>query len=169
MKLQVGKLSGSFQTICVDINDTLNDALKSNNILPQQNSYFIPVSAGKVLCGSCTIQGLGLKDNQKIILTEKARPASQKHSTVLITQYERDEKIQNDILIEKCRIADIEFQGWECDSRFNLLMQDIYNEEKEAEQLEKEESEFTQVTVISKSKKISDQPLPHVFLMSEYL
>lgn len=167
MKLLAKRLDGDFISVIAQHNDTLENVLDRNGFRKNRGTRLQAVSNGKVLSIYCTVEYLGLQENQKIFVLEKRIEQNIFPLKLQISLREREEKAQNQILLEKCRLADLGFSGWECDPSYGQLLQEIYEDEKEIEEYEEEVNEYAQVTVIAKTQAISDQPLPCVYIMPQ--
>lgn len=167
MRIQIAQLNGETVNIDVDPSMTLFQALEENKIKPRENHIFNAVSSGKVLSMHITIETLGIKENQKVYLSQKRTGFSTTLVDFPLTKQDIEDRIQSKVLLEKCYLADLGFNSWECDPRFPLLVQELYEDEQLAQDEEEGDNNDIQLSVVSNNKQMSDQPLPYVFILSD--
>ena len=167
--VEISLLNGPTASVIVSKDMTLDDAILRSNLLGEELSQY-KITAfykGKIINQYVTFKTNNIPSNAKIILVAKRALPDTESCFFPLTDEEREELIDDDVVSEKCRIADLGFQGWECDPRFNDVIQEVY--ETEMEEAEDEEFSFlTRGTVISKTKEICDQPLPRCFLLGDF-
>ena len=83
---------------------------------------------------------------------------------------ERNEYIEESLIEERCRLADLGFTGWECDSKGGQILREAYDAEQAVLAEEDEETQNFELfmhgtVVISKPTEICDKPLPKCFLL----
>ena len=155
-------------SVIVNKEMTLDDAILRANLLGEDlNEYKITAFyKGKRVNQYISFQANNIPSNAHIIIVAKRILPENDHFLYTITDEEREEIIEDDVIGEKCRIADLGFQGWECDPRFNDVIKEVY--ESEVEEFEDDDSFLSRGTVISKTKEICDQPLPRCFLLGDF-
>ena len=169
-KLQVFGTKTSYDVIATKF-DTLEDVLTKNGISAKSGYKFLFLFNGKTLNTLLSVSASGIKSNNKVILFEKALPTSV--TELFSTTEEEREIIREERLIsEQCRIADLGFSGWECDSKANRVLQEMY-ESEQAELAEEDEENhnfelFMHGTVVSQPTQICEKPLPRSFLLDDF-
>ena len=155
-------------SVIVSRDMTLDDAILRANLIDDDLSDY-KITAfykGKAINQFTSFQANNIPSNAHIIILTKRRMNDNDNFFFNITDEEREEIIDDDVISEKCRLADLGFQGWECDPRFNDVIKEVY--ESEVEELEDDDAFLSRGTVISKTKEICDQPLPRCFLLGDF-
>ena len=151
--------------------ETIEEVMERNYLVPEEGFKFIVLFNGKIVNTFLSLDKLGVKNGSKIILLQKELP---KPIQIIceLTEEEREEIVEENIIEEQCRLADLGFNGWECDQKAPSVIRELYEEEQAALAEEEEEKHnfelFMNRTVVSKPTEICDKPLPRCFLCTYY-
>ena len=171
MKLQLSVYgTNTNYTVYANQMQTIEELMNANSIFPEDGFKFLILFNGKTINSFLSLGALGIKDGSKVILFQKRLP--QPIQIVCgLTEEEREEVIEEKVIEERCRIADLGFNGWECDPKAPAVLKDLYDAEQEILAEEDEENHnfelFMHGTVVSKITEICDKPLPRCFLCSD--
>ena len=172
MQVTISIMGGASMKIFVAEYDTIEEMILLNNLAAPENFKNVVIFQGKIVNTFLTCKTLGIKEGSKIVILRKKVMEECPRYFFQLSEEDREEIIEENAMMEKCRLADLGFQGWECDTRFNQVISDIYEDDKAAAEEEDEEEEkenfMKHRTVVPKSKEICEKPLPMCFFFDEY-
>ena len=171
MKFEIQVFGTAIKTqISADLQDTIEEIMEFNSIIPEDGFKYVVLFNGKIVNTYISLASIGIKEGSKVVLLKKQIPC-QKKFIYTPSQEEREEFIEENIIQETCRIADLGFSGWECDAKAPSVLMELYEAEQEILAEEDRESRnfelFMHGTVVSKPTKICDKPLPRCFLCTD--
>ena len=157
--------------------EVLSSLLQSQRLTQREGFTFLPLYNGKTLNTFLSLSSCGITSNKTIILFEKSIPTptpkpeseSERYSEEI--EEERAYKIEESLVSEQCRIADLGFSGLECEVKAPQILNEMY--ELEQAELAEEDLEhhnfelFMHGTIVTKPTNICDKPLPRSFLLSD--
>ena len=151
--------------------ETLAEVMERNFLIPEEGYKFIVLFNGKIANTFLSLKALGVRNGSKIIILQKEIPKPVQFICEF-TEEEREANIEESLIEEQCRLADLGFNGWECDQKAPTVLKELYEEEQTALAEEDEEKHnfelFIHGTVVSKPTEICDKPLPRCFLCTDY-
>ena len=166
--------------IYVEESDTLEEIFTSHFIYPNENTEFLVMFNGKVINTYVSLSHLGIHDGSKLIIVEvpilqkgtvEKEPQESSQEIETLSYEEHEELIEERSILERCRLADLGFNSWECDPKAQTVINELYNAEQALEAEAEEEiqpfEEFVNRTVVSKPTEICDKPLPLCFILRD--
>ena len=156
--------------VFADAYDTFEDVMSNNGINADSGFKYIVLFNGKVVNTFLTLEAIGIKEGATVVVLQK-KIKNEIDILATPTQEEREAFIEENVIQETCRIADLGFSGWECDTKAPSVLMELYEAEQEILAEEERESLnfelFMHGTVVSKPTKICDKPLPRCFLCTD--
>ena len=150
--------------------EVLSSLFETHQLTEREGFTFLPLYNGKTLNTFLSLSSCGITANKTIILFEKSLPKQQSQSFIQSDE-ERAYKIEESLVSEQCRIADLGFSGLECEVKAQQILNEMY--EFEQAELAEEDLEhhnfelFMHSTIVTKQTHICDKPLPRSFLLSD--
>ena len=153
------------------VEEVLNKVFRETNKSQKATQKRVVLFNGKIVNTFLTFETLGIHNNNTLVLYQKK--TSQKIMQFFIepTAEERQEQIESSVIGERCRLADLGFNGWECDQKGGQIIRDAYEAEQAILAVEDAESHnfelFMDKTIISHPAEICEKPLPFYPLLSD--
>lgn len=154
----------------------LIDSLKRSGFTGIEGARIVCVFKGKVVIPEFSIQYLGIKNGDKIVVCAK-KDQTRDRSKRFLESLKPTKKVAQQVVVspditevaarlEHARINDLAFSSWEAMPDYPLVMNDLLKsqEEQHVEVVADDEIEITDITPAT---HINEDPLPNIFKYSQ--